>query len=126
MNFLHRWLNPHCENCAIERQEKKVCSSCNILKQLLEAEKFENRQLIESILALTQPKVEVVQELTKQELKPNVMNWPARRRILEQEDRIKAAVEKKAKETIVPDKSLEELEKQMEIVKEYKDASTLS
>jgi hypothetical protein len=32
IKFIHHLLNPHCEHCAEEEREKRVCNSCEVLK----------------------------------------------------------------------------------------------
>lgn len=54
-NWLHKLLNPHCSHCREERQEEKVCSSCEILKTELEALRYNNQQLISNLMEFTKP-----------------------------------------------------------------------
>ena len=49
-NWIHRFFNPHCPECRAEREESRVCKSCEILKQQLETVNYEKKQLMDRLL----------------------------------------------------------------------------
>jgi uncharacterized Zn finger protein (UPF0148 family) len=106
-NFFHRLLHPHCPECNAERLEKKVCSSCETLRSLLESEKQEKQQLLNSILE--KPKVEEPRTVTQEEIRPKYIPWRVKQQILEQEDRKKAELLKKKNEELEAELGKEEI-----------------
>lgn len=115
-NFLHRWLNPHCVDCNAERQESKLCMSCETLKDQLARVNDEKKQLLESILE--KPKEEEPRILEKEEIQSKYVPWRVRQAALEAEDRQKAMLLKKKQEELkgTPKVDTSELEKELEIV----------
>lgn len=103
MNWFHKFFNPHCPDCAAERLEKKVCQSCETLREQLNQVNFEKKQLLDSILqkpVIEQPRIET-EELNKINYRP----WKVKQALLEAEDRKKAELIRKN----------EELEKELSI-----------
>lgn len=107
-NFIHRLLNPHCPHCEAkekelrefqrslhieekeERHEDLVCQSCETLKMQLAIANDEKKTLLDRLLE--KPAVPVHQgppAITRQRM-PSALPWPARRQLLENEDRRKA------------------------------------
>jgi hypothetical protein len=107
-NFLHRLLNPHCEHCMAEDKAKReeirlarleqkeerhddlVCSSCETLKMQLAIANDEKAQLLSRLLEKpAQPLHQTPPPITRART-PAMLPWPARRQLLENEDRKKA------------------------------------
>ena len=95
-HWLHHLINPHCNECHLDKAEEKVCQSCETLKIQLTIANREKDQMLQSILSLTKPAdVEVHNASTQAELdrvKPKMMTWNVRKQMLEAEDRKLAAV----------------------------------
>jgi len=82
---------------------EKSCSNCDILIQLLESERANNRILLERILQLTQPRSEAPQETTaaSQDFKPiKLYNRRIHQQMLEAEDKRKAQIENEHKKAL--------------------------
>lgn len=118
LKWLHHLLNPHCEHCAQERRERKVCDSCETLRQELAYERHEKEILLSRLLE----KPESPKEESKPVMntRPTAVPWRVRQQMLEQEDRAKAKLMRDAQKTLEVDKkSEEEFEKEFnEVVKE--------
>lgn len=120
INFFHKLFNPHCEHCAEERREAKYCSSCDTLRRQLELKTYECEELLNRLL---NPPIPEVTEKTPVEVTRPARNvtWGIRQRLLEQEDRARAASIKRAavlpvsNDKIIPDKSssIAELEREL-------------
>jgi hypothetical protein len=111
--WVHRLFNPHCEHCKEEREDSRICSSCETLRLQLEISNSEKRQLLERILE----KPVVVNSTGPVEMtKPMNVPWNVRRQMLEAEDRVKARL---MREAPIP---TEDLEKEMDIAAEKRDA----
>lgn len=115
LRWLHHLFSPHCETCYQEREREKECSTCETLRELLEAEKFEKKQLLQSILEVHKPQVETIQSTSNLEsLKPRAIPWRVRQQMLEEEDRNRARVladkQKEMKKV-----STSELEKELDL-----------
>jgi len=81
-------LNPHCEHCREEREESRVCPSCETLKSQLEAVNHEKNRLLDRLLT---PIVEATPAQPEREItKPINIPWNVRRQMLEREDRERA------------------------------------
>lgn len=108
INFFHKLFNPHCPDCRQEKEESKICPTCDTLRQLLETEKFENKQLLDRLLFVpSNPPVEQNGEPIP--IRQNPISLRVRREMLEKEDRAKAQVlQRKEKELTY---STEDLEK---------------
>lgn len=88
MKWWHHLTNPHCEECRHDRE----CSNCEVLRQEIEAMRFERDKLI---TALIQKNIPITTPVTSNEqmqgIKPRLLPWSSRRQQLELADRIKAA-----------------------------------
>lgn len=91
LHWFHHLVNPHCVACREDAQEEKVCVSCETLKMQLSIANNEKKQLLESILSLTEKPKETVQPTVNLEaLRPKAVTWSVRRQMLEAEDRKQA------------------------------------
>ena len=118
IKWIHHLFNPHCSECfeqrEREREESKVCESCETLKIQLAIVNQEKSQLLARLLDETSPKVETVTG-PPQITRPIAIPWKVRQQMLEREDRIKAKLMKDAPKPIeVP--TLEELEADLGII----------
>lgn len=77
---------PYCEAC------DALDATIEILKQQLECERFENRELIRSLMSLYKPQVEerAPSSIGIDPIKPRSIPWVVKRETLEAEDRVKA------------------------------------
>lgn len=90
-HWLHHLLNPHCDACASDKLEDKVCQSCETLKTQLAIANNEKQQILNSLLSLTaKPEEQVSPAVDFKQLKPTMMTWNVRKRMLEEEDRAAA------------------------------------
>lgn len=88
MLWLHRLFNPHCEHCREEREESRVCSSCETLKSQLESVNHEKNKLLDRLLE--KPVLEATTQPEREITKPINIPWNVRRQMLEREDRERA------------------------------------
>lgn len=113
LHWIHHLFNPHCEHCRLEKQEEKECPNCIILKQLLDTEKFENKQLLDRILFV--PSINErneAEEPIRPILPKSITSLKMRREMLETEDRVKnQKLQEKEREV----KSTEQLETELGI-----------
>ena len=107
-NWIHRLFNPHCPHCKDEKIEDKLCSSCETLRAQLEIANYENKRLLDKILA--EPKSEPSKPPPEITIPRNVP-WSVRRQMLEAEDREKARLMREAPKPV----PVEELEKELDI-----------
>jgi len=115
--FFHHLFNPHCPDC----QAEKECISCITLRAQLTQANYERQQLLEAVLNFG--KVPETIPVQSEEFKPvfsKHMPWNVRRQMLEQEDRVKAELMKKAEKDR---KDIEELEKELKIVSDEKETN---
>lgn len=111
-NLIHELLNPHCEHCKSEREESRVCASCETLKEQLERTNHEKRQLLDRLLEKPEKEAPpVLREISK----PVNIPWNVRRQMLESEDRERAKLIAKAPI------STEELEKELDVASEKRE-----
>lgn len=111
-NCIHRFLNPHCPHCKEEREESKVCLSCETLKQQLDRVNYENEKLLNKLLA--EPKVEITSQ-PMEPTRPMNIPWNVRKQMLEAEDR------EKAKLIYNAPKPIEDLEKELDVASEKRE-----
>lgn len=118
MNWFHKLLKPHCPECAAEELEKKSCQTCDMLRELLDREKNEKQQLLNSILrGPIEEKVVVNEPVVVRGAK---LPWRVKQGILEREDRKRAELLKEKlkeindleKEVLVDDTKDKQVEKQ--------------
>jgi hypothetical protein len=92
---IHHLLNPHCEHCRVEFEreleithEEKSCKNCQVLRELLESERTNNRMLLEKLL----PREKVIEQQLNQPQAVNRFRSPrAAMQQLEYANRIQAA-----------------------------------
>ena len=141
IKFFHHLFNPHCEECAMEKEreredkrESAVCKSCDTLRFQLEL----TQQQVKTLLDALTHKDEVVPQQVSAELQPIMprhVPWRVKQQMLESESRQAAAILKKKLDELNPDKprtmhvtapaspsiSTEELEKEMDLVEEERE-----
>jgi hypothetical protein len=115
LKWIHHLLNPHCKECRDELREAKECSNCETLRGLLEAERRNNSQLLEKIIA---PKViEKIERISSDEKLEPIGNkyvpWRVRQQMLEQEDAQRAKVLKEHNFPDTTGKPTDEIEKEL-------------
>lgn len=112
--FFHQLFNPHCQHCHDEARENRECPNCEVLRQLLESERYDKKQLLEHVIA---PR-EIIKEVfvNKEQPKPlhRSVPWRIRQQELEKADREAASI--LARETAQPVKSVETLETELGVV----------
>lgn len=109
-NWFHRFFNPHCSHCA----EERICQSCEVLKQQVEAANYQNNRLMDRLLEKPAPEVpRAPMEITK----PVNIPWNVRKQMLEAEDREKAKLMREAPKPI----QTEDLEKELDIVSQTRE-----
>lgn len=114
MKWLHRLLKPHCDECQLEQREKKICQSCETLKSELATVRFQNDQLMKSILDIVHPPIPEVTAKQEPDFKPLTSSWRVKKQMLEENDRRAAEVLKaKRNEIYESSKSTQELEKEL-------------
>lgn len=100
-NFIHRFLNPHCEHCAMEDEKKFQRNSYNPTVELLKDEINRLQRINDSLVARLEnalDPVEITDKPVESENKvpvpisPRKTSWEVKRRELEAEDRNKARV----------------------------------
>ena len=89
-NIFHEFLNPHCEHCREEREESRICLSCETLKLELERLRRENDKLLEALLRKPTEESKPIDTSNLIPIKPTNVPWAVRRQILEREDRAAA------------------------------------
>ncbi len=116
-DWLHHLLNPHCHECAHEKLEARefklqqaredaLCDSCEVLKEQLAAERYNNKELLRAVLEQNAPKQVIVNTEAQIPIQPKSVPWRVRQQMLEEEDRAKAKLMREKKTT-------EELEKEL-------------
>jgi hypothetical protein len=85
----------------------ETCKSCEVLKQQLEISNGEKAQLLDQLLNITKPKVyeSITHEVDP--IRPKVIPWHVRQKMLEQQSKENAAAMERVK------KANEELEKEV-------------
>jgi hypothetical protein len=113
INFIHRLLNPHCLECKVEREELKVCASCEILKQQLSIMMLERDRLLTNLLVGSPVEPPNITQQEPQVIKPKIVPWSVRRQMLEAEDRRKAELLRNVPKPTIQQVSIEQLEKEI-------------
>lgn len=95
MNMLRKWfhfiLEPHCQQCVDDRLREAECQSCKTLHDVLNQVQEHNRILINTIVDMSKPvPAEEVPMKDMEPIKPRYVPWNVRKRMLEEQDRIKA------------------------------------
>ena len=115
--WFHRFLHPHCPHCKEEREDAKICLSCETLRQEVERLIYENQTLLNRVLQTNtvpeEPKI-----APPMMTKPKGMPWAVRRQMLEAEDRRKAQLLRDAPKP----QDVEELEKELDVATAEREA----
>jgi hypothetical protein len=96
IKWLHHLFNPHCEHCILEREDSKICNSCEILKHELEVLRLERDRLLDKLLDKPEVVERMVNEKEPVPFKPSFVHTHVRRQMLEQEDRARVNALKNA------------------------------
>lgn len=107
-------------------KDYEVCQSCETLKQQLEFERSEKRQLTETLLSILKPKTYEAPPVEVQPIVNSAGLFSRRRAALEARDRAEAQIIAEKKHLAVPDdalrnkniKSVEELEQELGVSEE--------
>jgi len=116
IKWLHHLLNPHCPDCKEEREDSKVCESCETLKAQLALSNHEKERLLNRLLEKPNENQVTSTPDVKPLLPSSGIPWRVRRQALESEDREKAKL-LKTKE------SVEDLEKELGIAEEARESA---
>lgn len=73
----------------------EICRSCETLKIQLELVNAERKELLSTIMGLVKPEVVQVAPTITTPAIPKALSWDKRRRLLEQEDRVKASIQQR-------------------------------
>lgn len=102
-HWLHHLFSPHCAECQLAAEEKKVCQSCETLKMQLSIANHEKQEMLNTILALSKPaeREQTSPAVDYEKIKPRMTTWNVRKAMLEAEDRKAAQIlaEQKKKST---------------------------
>lgn len=118
IHWFHHLFNPHCAHCLAEREDSKVCQSCETLKLQLSIANHEKEQILQHLLSLTEKPAEELRPTINHELiKPKISTWNVRRQMLEAEDREAARILAQKRQEIannsVKTDDIEKLEKEL-------------
>jgi hypothetical protein len=110
--WLHHILEPHCPDCREEREEARVCQSCEVLKHQIEMLNYTQRELIKTLAEVNKPETVIHQPVEFEPIKPKTIPWQVKRQLLEEEDRAKAKViaDNKKRQQEAKDNSIDKLE----------------
>lgn len=96
----------------LQAEEVQLCESCETLKSQLAITNEQNRQLLRSLLELTNPKPAAPVETKEiQPITNKYVPWRVRQQMLEEADRAKAAIIRRREDEIA------DIKKQSEIIK---------
>lgn len=116
MKWLHKLRHPHCEHCREEAREDRVCDSCDTLRAENMTLRYQNEQLIKSLLSQFGPR-EVIVQPQEVDIKPVTttgVSWRIRQQFLEAEDRAAAKIKRENAQVKVEGlKSTEQLENEL-------------
>lgn len=113
-NWFHRFLNPHCPDCALERQDKSHCNTCEVLREMVSRLESENHELRDRLFDKQQPIPERTTAPTAVTRPNKPVAWAIKRQMLEQESKVQARLLSKLPQ---PDKiDVKDLEEEMDIV----------
>ena len=85
MAWLHKWWNPHCSHCS-------PCLTCEVLKEQLKISQDEKKELIKSMAPVPEPEPaqsEIIEPIG------GFVPFSVKRKLLEEESRVKAEILKK-------------------------------
>lgn len=104
-------------------KEEEICQSCETLRQQLEIANYEKGQLLSKILKEPEvPKETQPPQITR----PTRLPWPARRQLLEQEDREKARLIRSAPKPDATIADVAELEKDLKVAEVERENQTVA
>lgn len=113
MKWLHRLFNPHCPECRDEDRNEII----DVLQQQLNQANYNNERLIKYIL---EPKGEFTQasspssiEDEPEPVRPKIVPWHIRKKMLEEQDREKAKILRQTAEDQA--KAIADLEKELKL-----------
>jgi hypothetical protein len=111
-NFFHKLLNPHCEQCKEEQEDKKFNIAIDVLQSEIASLRHEKQILLQALL----PKEEPIYKESNSV--PQIINksksWRVRQQMLEEADREKArAIQRSKEDAKLAAKSTEELESEL-------------
>ncbi len=115
------WKEQQMGSFEIEK-DKKVCESCETLRQQLEIANYEKSQLLATILHKPEPVKDTEPVAIT---KPRTIPWHVRRQMLETEDREKARIIRNAPKpdsTVAETISTEDLEKELGVAETTRQA----
>ena len=139
LKWIHQILNPHCPHCAAERKEafereqalrleqkeeikdERICPSCETLQKQLEIANHEKERLLDKLLERPEKPIETGPPM--QMTRPKTIPWNVRRQMLEAEDRKRAELLRNAPKP-QPAESVEDLEKELDVVQQEREATT--
>jgi hypothetical protein len=118
-NWFHRFLNPHCPDCALERQDNRICQSCETLKTEVARLTADNERLLNNIIEKNT--ISKTSGETPVMLKPpSSIPWNLKRQILEREDRERAKLMKEAPKA--SETRIEDLEQELGIAEQERES----
>jgi hypothetical protein len=115
VKWIHRLLEPHCPDCKEEREENKICQSCETLRVQLEIANYEKKQLMDALLKPRQPEEPTRLIVPPEQLAPRNIPWRVRQQMLEAEDRKQAQLNREAEEKAKRSAEASELKKAMDL-----------
>jgi hypothetical protein len=119
---MFNWLREYLELRLEFQERRRVCQSCETLKYEIERLRAENSTLLNHVLQKPEPVPE--RTMAPQPLTiPKRVPWAVKRQMLEAEDREKARILRQAPK---PDAELEELEREMDIAAQSREAENAS
>ena len=91
IKWFHHLFNPHCPECKLEKEDSKICASCESLKSEIAYLRAENQKLIDRLtesskeeIRVEEPQVPVIPQMLRRP-------WGVVRQELEKAERNKAA-----------------------------------
>ncbi len=113
IKFFHKLFNPHCEDCAIEARNSKICPTCDVYRVQLDLANHDKKKLLELIERMNNPPVE--EKESPVEVKPiqsKSIPWNIRKNLLEAESRI-AAEKLRVKAAEIKSEKVDDLEREV-------------
>ena len=143
INTIRHWLihlfTPHCPECLELQLELRTCPNCETLKQIIETNNAEKRQLMNLISELNSKTIEPIasNENESTPLIKRPLTWRHQRQVLEQNSRVEALKARSALDDLkrdgsisteklvenpsfaeVPQQSIEDLEKELGVIED--------
>lgn len=126
VQFFHHLFNPHCEHCKEEREDSRICTSCESLKYQIESLTYQIQKLLEALIQATAKETTAQAPVDISSLKPitpRSIPWSLRKQQLEtnslkeamklQEQEQQSEVRVRATNEALAVKTTEELEKSL-------------